>query len=247
MSLLRNLIALHRVDTQVRALRGRVESAQRYLTTQERQVEDLDQQAQELKTQIRQLNAQVGNGQNEMRTLDERIGKIRSELNATTNSKQYTMLLGGLKTVENQKRDLEDQAKALGEKIAQAQAKLDGLQSVRSERGGLRDSAKGELDQRLADVSERLAELERERARAASAIPAEELALFDRVAALHDGEAMAGVVTISARHREYACGVCNCEIPFESFSRLRGHPNTIVQCMNCQRILHLEQVEEAHT
>ncbi|MBM4113370.1 MAG: hypothetical protein FJ253_08370 [Phycisphaerae bacterium] len=246
MSLLRNLIALHRVDAQVRALRGRVDSAKRYLSTQERQVEDLEHQAQELSTQLRQLHAQVGNNQNEMRSLDERIGKIRTELNATTNSKQYTMLLGGLKSVESNKRDLEEQAKTLGEKISQVQSKLDSLQGQRTERGGLRDSAKGELDQRLTDVSERLSELERERARAASAIPPSELAIFDRVASLHDGEAMASVVTISARHREYACSACNCEIPFESYSRLKGHPNAIVQCMNCQRILHLEQVEEAH-
>jgi len=246
MTLLRDLIALHRVDAQVRALRGRVDSARRYLSVQERQVEDLDQQSQDLSTQLRQLHAQVGNNQNEMRALDERIAKIRGELNATTNSKQYTMLLGGLKTVENDQRDLQEQAATLNEKITQVQAKLDALQGVRSERGGLRDSAQGELDQRLADVSERLAELERERARAASAIPPDELAVFDRVAALHDGEAMSSVVTISARHREYACGACNCEIPFESYSRLRGHPNSIVQCLNCQRILHLEQVEEAH-
>lgn len=209
-------------------------------------MQDLDHQVQDLSTQIRQLHAQVGNNQNEMRSLDERIAKIRAELNATTNSKQYTMLLGGLKSVENDKRDLEEQSKSLQEKIGQVQAKMDGLHGVRTERGGLRDSAKGELDQRLSDVSERLAELERERARAASAIPAADLVVFDRVAALHDGEAMASVETISARHREYACGACNCEIPFESYSRLRGHPNSIVQCMNCQRILHLEQAEEAH-
>lgn len=209
-------------------------------------MEDLNHQVQDLSTQLRQLHAQVGNNQNEVRSLDERITKIRNELNATTNSKQYNMLLGGLKSAENDKRELEDQGKALQDKITQVQTKVDGLQGVRTERGGLRDSAQGELDQRLSDVSERLAELERDRARAASAIPPEQLDAFDRVAALHDGEAMASVVTISARHREYACGACNCEIPFESYSRLRGHPDSIVQCMNCQRILHLEQVEEAH-
>lgn len=247
MSLLRNLISLYRVDSQVRALRGRVEAAERYLSIQQGHLSDLEAQLQELQTQLRQLHAQAGNLQNEMRGFDERIAKIRSELNATTNSKQYTILLGGLKTAENQKRDLEEQAKALEEKIGQVKTKIDVVEAQHRERGGLRDGAKGELEQRRSDVSERLAELEAERRRAASAIPATELAIFDRVAQLHEGEAMAQVVTISARHREYACGACNCEIPFESYSRLRGHPDLIVQCMNCQRILHMEQVEEAHT
>lgn len=245
MSLLRNLIALHRVDAQVRALRGRLQSAERYLGGQQRQVDDLSTQRADLAVQLRQLHAQIGNLQNERRALDERIAKVRNELNATTNSKQYTMLLGGLKSVENSKREGEDQEKTLDAKVAEVKSRLDAMEKQETERTHLRDRAKKELEERRNDVSDRLSELEAERARAAAAIPAAQLAVFDHVAHLHEGEAMASIVTISARHREYACGSCNCEIPFESYSRLRGHPDLIVQCMNCQRILHLEQAEEA--
>jgi len=247
MTLLRNLLALHLVDTQVRALRGRLESAEKYLAGQQRQFDDLETQRSDLSTQLRQLHAQIGNAQNELRSFDERIAKIRGELNATTNSKQYTMLLGGLKTVENNKRDTEEQEKTLEAKVAEVKAKLDAIEKLATERGSLRDRAKAELKERHSDIADRLGELEAERARAAAAIPAPQLAIFDHVAHLHEGEAMAAIVTISARHREYACGSCNCEIPFESYSRLRGHADAIVQCMNCQRILHLEQTEEAAT
>lgn len=245
MSLLRNLIALHLVDTQVRALRGRLDSAERYLGAQQRQVDDLELQRSDLAMQLRQLHAQIGNSQNEMRSFDERIAKIRAELNATTNTKQYTMLLGGLKTVETSKQDTQEQEKALEARVGEVKVKLEQVESQLSERGALRDRASAELAERRGDVAGRLGELEAERAKAASAIPAPQLAIFDQVAHLHEGEAMSVIVTISARHREYACGACNCEIPFESFSRLRGHPDAIVQCMNCQRILHLEQAEEA--
>lgn len=247
MSLLRNLIALHRVDSQVRALRGRLDSAERYLAGQQRQVVDLETQKGDLAIQLRHLHAQIGNAQNEGRSFDERIAKIRGELNATTNSKQYTMLLGGLKTAENSKRDTEEQEKGLGTKVAEVQARIQALDKQLAERVSLRDRAQVELDERKHDVSDRLSELEAERKKAAEAIPEAQLAVFDQVAHLHEGEAMAAIVTISARHREYACGSCNCEIPFESFSRLKGTSDSIVQCKNCQRILHLEAVEEAHT
>lgn len=247
MSFLRNLLALHRVDSQVRALRGRLDSAERYLGGQQRQVEDLETQRGDLAMQVRQLHAQIGNAQNEMRSFDERIAKIRNELNATTNTKQYTMLLGGLKSTETSKREAEDQEKALEARVGEVKTRLDALDTQFAERTALRDRAKAELAERRGDIAERLGELERERTRAASAIPTEQLAIFDQVAHLHEGEAMASIVTISARHREYACGACNCEIPFDSYSRLRGSANAIVQCMNCQRILHLEEVEEAAT
>lgn len=245
--LLSNLIALHLVDTQVRALRGRLDSAERFLNGQQRQLDDLEQQRGDLATQLRQLHAQIGNLQNEKRSFDERIAKIRAELNSTTNSKQYTMLLAGLKGVETSKSDADKQETALEEKVAQVKARLDAIELQVTERSALRDRAAAELAERRNDVADRLSELEAERARAASAIPAVQLAVFDHVAHLHEGEAMAPIVTISARHREYACGACNCEIPFESLSRLRSHPNAIVQCMNCQRILHLESVEETTT
>jgi len=196
---------------------------------------------------VRQLHAQIGNLQNEMRSFDERIAKIRTELNATTNTKQYTMLLGGLKSAEGSKHETEEQEKGLEAKVGEIKTRLDAIELQLGERGGLRDGAKAELAERRGDIAERLGELEKERARAASAIPESHLTIFDQVAHLHEGEAMSAIVTISARHREYACSACNCEIPFDSYSRLRGVGDAIVQCMNCQRILHLEQVEEAAT
>jgi hypothetical protein len=41
------------------------------------------------------------------------------------------------------------------------------------------------------------------------------------------------------RHREYACGACNIEVPFETYARLASNSNEAVQCRACTRILFL--------
>ncbi len=246
MPLMQDLIALHRVDSQVRALQGRLDGAKRYLTAQQKQVDELETQRQDLHLQIRQVNASVGNLENDIRGINERVDKLRGELNSTTNTRQYNVVLQELKLIETNRKELETQAEALMEKGEQATTRVTALEAQLAERTKLRDQARGDLNQKTADVADRLSELQRERAAAAARVPEASRKVFDHVAALHDGEAMASVVTLSARHREYACGACNCEIPFESFSRLKSNPEALVQCLSCHRILHLEAVEEAH-
>ncbi|NBU42234.1 MAG: hypothetical protein EBS51_15835, partial [Planctomycetia bacterium] len=103
----------------------------------------------------------------------------------------------------------------------------------------LRDTAQAECVQRRQDTGERLGELERERAAAASQVPADAMTLFDEVADLHEGEAMSEVEVIDARHREYACSACNTEIPLSIYARLAGDTGKVVQCVSCKRILHM--------
>ncbi|MFM9144947.1 MAG: C4-type zinc ribbon domain-containing protein, partial [Phycisphaerales bacterium] len=49
----------------------------------------------------------------------------------------------------------------------------------------------------------------------------------------HDGERI-------ARHREFACGGCNAELPLDAFSRVSAQRDDLVTCMNCGRILYMD-------
>lgn len=239
MPLIENLLTLHRVDTQVRALRSRVEAGERDLAQQAKLLATLQRQEQELAMQIRQFDATVKNLELELKGIQERVDRLRNDLNAAQNDKQYKAILAELKTLEGKKADLETRAVTELERSEQVKARMAELAVQLADRRKIHDVVRTQLDERKADCAGRLAELEAERAQAARGIPDKERKVFERVLDTCEGEAMSEVEEISRRHREYACGACRMELPFGSVSMLASDTNAMVQCKTCGRILFL--------
>ncbi len=241
MSLTENLLALFRVDSQARGLRGRLESAERYLAAQTRQVEDLERQREEMEARRRQLQAKVANLEGESALLDQRIEKLRTELNNASSNKQYSAVLGELNAIKLSRTDLDNRTLQQMEQIEQIATQLAKLAADLAERQKVRGVAAAELRQRHEDVGQRLAELDAERRSAAAVIPPRELSVFNEVANSYHGEAMASVEEIDRRHREYACGACNLSLPFEAVAALLGTSEGMTRCPACGRILYMEE------
>jgi len=239
MGLLDNLLTLHRVDAQVRALRTRVDSAQTYLNRQERELTLLAKQRTDLETQLKQLKAVVHGFETDQAAAQDRVAKLRNELNTSTNPKQYQAILNEMKILENQKDDVVKRAVEEITRAEDTQKRIDLHAATVAERTKVRDLAKAKLDECLKDVGDRLGELEQERRRAADLIPDRERKVFDRVAEETEGEAMADITIVSLRHREFACGSCNIEVPFETYAKLSSTSDALIQCKACTRILYL--------
>jgi predicted nucleic acid-binding Zn-ribbon protein len=239
MALLDNLLTLHRVDSQVRALRSRVTSAETYFRAQEKQLALLAKQKAELETQFKQLQASVHGLEVEQGSATARVEKLRGELNTSTNDKQYKAILNEMKSLETQRDEVVKRAVEEMQRAEETKKRLELHESTIAERLKIRDVAKNQFDECMKDVGERLSELEAERARAAELVPDRERKLFDKVADETEGEAMAEITVVSMRHREFACGACNIEVPFETYARLSSSSNDAVQCRACTRILFL--------
>ncbi len=235
------LLNLFRVDSQVRALRRRLESAERNLQAQTRLLETADQQLEELNSRKRQIQATIGNLEGEIAGIDQRLEKLRTELNSAVTNKQYSAVLTELNTVKLDRSGLEDKVLREMEQIEQIEQQFAEVESQRGNRATVCDAARQELEQREAEVGDRLTELGTERDAAAAEVPGAELAVFNEMADCYDGEAMAPIQEIDRRHREYACGACNMHIPFEQVVLLLGGRDTLVRCTACNRILYLHE------
>jgi predicted nucleic acid-binding Zn-ribbon protein len=241
MSLTENLVNLFQIDAQVRGLRRRLDSAERYLAVQTRNVENLEVQRRELETRQLQLQAKIGNLEGEMAALDERLEKLRDELNAATTNKQYSAVLTELNTAKNARSELEDQALGEMELVEENTQQRETLEQEITEREKVKTLAAQQLQQRHDEVGQRLAELEADREVAASAVPCTELSIFNELADAYDGEAMSAIEEIDRRHREYACGTCRMHIPFQAVSVLLSTNDTLVRCTACGRIMFLQE------
>jgi predicted nucleic acid-binding Zn-ribbon protein len=241
MTLMEHLLNLFRVDAQVRGLRSRLDQAERYLAAQQSKLAAVTRQKDELETRRRQMKAKVGNAETEIASLNQRIEKLRNELNASATNKQYTALLSEINTFKAAKAEMESAVLADMETVEKLSSEIDSLETQAAERVKHRDLAKVQLEERLGDVSERLAELESERAQAAALVPEQERRIFDELSDNYAGEALACIEVIDRRNREYACGSCNMHVPFETVSALMNAGTALVRCTVCKRILFIQE------
>ncbi len=241
MSLMEDLTKLYGVERQLRGLRGRLESAQRYFDGQSQLLVEVGQRLEELHTRKRHLKAKIANLETEGASLDEQLEKYRNDLNGAATNKQYTAVLTELNTVKEKRSKLDDSILEAMSEIESLAEETDEVEAGRAERGKVRDLAEGQLNERREDIGLRLTELEGERASAASAIPPKDLCTFEDLSETFDGEAMATVEEIDRRHREYACGACNMHVPFQSVSALMGPNSGLVRCTSCGRILYIQE------
>lgn len=247
MALVESLLNLHRVDAQVRGLRSRLDTAQRHLSVQTKQLGDLQQQHQELQTRRKHLQAAIATLEVEVKAIDERLEKLRNELNSAVTNKQYSAVLAELNTVKSQRAGIEDRMLADMELLEKLQEQFAALDVQIAERTKIRDHAQAQLEERKSDVGQRLSELETERREAAAVVPPPALAVFDEMADHYQGEAMSPVEVIDRRSREYACGECNMQLPFDLVASLLGRQDSLVRCPSCQRILYLPQESMAES
>jgi predicted nucleic acid-binding Zn-ribbon protein len=241
MNLMENLTKLFQVDKQVRGLRSRLESAQRYRDAQQRHLDEIDLRGEELQTRTRHVKAKIANLETEGASLDEQLEKFRGDLNSAATNKQYTAVLTELNTVKEARSKIDDSILAEMDQLEEIDAQLAEVAAQREERAKVLAVAAAQLQEREDEVGSRLEELEAERATAAAAVPDADLEIFEEMSDIHDGDAMAPVEEIDRRNREYACGECNMHMPFEQVSTLMAPTTTLVRCTACGRILYLHE------
>ncbi len=241
MSLMENLLNLSRVDAQVRGLRKRLDSARTYLESQTQQYHHIQQQLSETQTRKRHLQATIANLETEVVGIDAKLEKFRSDLNTSVTNKQYTTVLSEMNTVKDQRSEVEDRILELMEQVEATEKEIEQIQELLNERAKLRDHAQSQFNERESEVGNRLEELEQEREAAAKAVPGRERAIFDDLAEVHDGEAIAKIIEIDRKYREYACDACNMRVTFEQVSQAITSNDAIVRCTACDRILYMHE------
>lgn len=148
-----------------------------------------------------------------------------------TNPKDLERMQHELESLERRIASLEDDEIEVMERIEEAQGELDQLQGLvleTDERLGALGVAR---DEKLADIDERLQEVQGDRGPTAEGLPTDLLALYARLR-----EQKSGVGAAALRARE--CGGCRLTLDSAELTRIRSLPeDEVVRCEECQRIL----------
>lgn len=241
MALQDQLKQLFSLESRVRGMRARLDSATRRRDAQQRKLGQLQQQVAELADELKRMQAHAATLENDSQATDKRITELRDRMNAVTSNKEYSALLVEVNTLKTAKSKQDDEALEQMERIEEAQLRLAELQDRVAQQQKLLEAAEAEVDAARDAVGDQLETATAERDRAAEDIPPDALALFRKLADEHDGEAVAVIEEQNRRRMEYICGGCFIQLPVEHVNALMSRPDELTTCPNCRRILLIDQ------
>ncbi len=241
MPVMNALLSLHQTERQIRALRSRVDSAELYLTMQQRKKDDIKAHQETQTTRRMQRQAHVGTLETEAQAVEERLGKLREDLNSATSTKEYHGLLNEVNAQKDIKRGLDDQAIAEMTEIEKTEQELKDLESQMTERKTVVKKAKQDLKERESEVAEQLQTLQGERDQRRADVSEGVRDRYELLLEDLDGDVMAEVQEIDRKRREYACGECSVHLPFDQVNRITANADEVLQCETCMRILFVSE------
>lgn len=245
MSVTDQLLRVFRIDQQVKGLETRSRAAQRFLDTQEKQLNELRTRRSSLETQHRQLSAKANNFENDADAIQERINGYRDKMNAASTNKQYQALLVEANTLKNDKSKADEQALELMQQAETVKAEIERLETEIAEREAVVRVAQSERDQRRSEIKDRLEELTRQRAALADAVDGSAMQAYRARLERHGDEedgVMAPVETHDFKRMEFTCGSCMMGMPMELITGLMQ--GRLTHCTSCGVILFIP--EELH-
>jgi uncharacterized protein len=155
----------------------------------------------------------------------------RMDQGLVTNPKDLERMQHELESLERRISSLEDDELEVMEKLEEAQAELAKLEGMVAEADEQMAELATTRDEKLTGLDDELAKVTADRGPAVDGLPADLLALYDRLR-----EQKGGVGAAELRARQ--CGGCRLTLDAAELGRIRGLPaDEVVRCEECQRIL----------
>jgi hypothetical protein len=200
------------LDGRLAALRDRIVAA-------ETEVTDLERVLAKAETDVEQVRARAAKDQDLLLS-----GRI-------TSAKELESLQQEVASLARRQGDLEDAELEVMERLEDARGALSGLTAERDGLTAERDAAVASRDAAWGDGDRDREWVGSERTKVLPDIPADLLALYDKLRADHDG------VGAAALHQR-RCEGCRMELTPTDIGRIRdAAPDTVLRCEECRRIL----------
>ncbi len=230
MTLQDKLIELNRMDKRVRGLRTRLDGNMRRKGIQQRKLDQLNQQHAELDGRVKAHRAALHNLETEAAAMDERVEKLRAQMNEITTNKEYQAVLVEVNTLKLEKSKKDDEALAEMTVVEELQTQLDTLTTQRDGQAKLVEQADADVAASREEIAESLAAAEAEFRAAAADVPRPVLMLYAKLSDDNDGDAIGYVEEYDRKRHEYTCSVSNVVLPPDVVNGLITQPEVVQQC-----------------
>ncbi len=233
--------ALQVIERQLADVRRQFSSSSAAVAVQQRRVDELRQQFQLLHDEVLAHQKEAGAVELELKSREEDVNKLRQTLNSTKTNKEYAAVLTQLNTLKADNSKLEDKALKLMQEVDQVRTETEEVEDQIAQAEKSLEQIRQTSAEETTRLQAMLDDLQTRRKSAAEAVPSKPLGVFDRIAAIRDGDVMAKIEVVGRKPPyQYICGGCNMSITAEHANALRTR-DEIRFCDCCGRILYMEK------
>lgn len=234
------LLKLFNVEKQIRGIKGRLTSAEKFLAEQDKQLAALDAKKAALDGQLKQITVGSKTAEGEAARLDARMSAIKAQMDTAQTNKEYKAFLTEHNTLKVEKDKHETQVLEAMSKMDEIKKQVGELEVQRGEREKVRGVASTDKDTKAKEIQTRLNELLAERETARAGVAAEPLSVFEKLLASRGEDAMAAIEELDRRHYEFTCGSCQRTLTMDIVNVLLS-TGRLTRCTNCGCILYVEK------
>jgi predicted nucleic acid-binding Zn-ribbon protein len=194
---------------------------------------DLDDQARDARIVVDDLTVEqkkVDADVEQVKTRRQR-DQQRMDQGLVSNPKDLQRMQQEMESLQRRITSLEDDELEVMERLEEAQQTLDGLTARLAETDARLAELSATRDRKSADLEQSLGEVAQQRGPVVADLPADLLALYDR---LREAKGGVGAALLRARR----CEGCNLDIDNAELAQIRSAPSdTVIRCEECSRIL----------
>jgi len=194
---------------------------------------ELDRKLVDARTLVADLTAEQQKVDSDVESVKARRVRDRDRMDQglITNPKDLERMTHELVSLERRIGSLEDDEIEIMERLEEAQGVLDGLATEAATTLERSEVVAGELASRTAEIEAEIAEVVAERVPTVDGLPADLLALYEKLRAAKDG---VGAAALRAR----ACSGCHMSLDPSELAVIKRSPSDeVIRCAECQRIL----------
>jgi len=183
------------------------------------------------RTRIKDLEREIARADNDVHTVRQRIERDQRTLESgATGVKQLLDIQHELESLARRQGELEDVELEIMERMEEATSGLAAAENLLAETRDRAEQAAQEWDRRADEIAAEIVALEQRRVEVASELPADLLALYEKV------RDRSGTGAALLRHRR--CGACQIVLSSTDLDRVRAAaPDDVVRCEECGAIM----------
>ncbi|MEW6026297.1 MAG: C4-type zinc ribbon domain-containing protein [Planctomycetota bacterium] len=238
--IIEKLKELQAIDVKIWSLNKLCADKSAGLDSTKANIAALQQRLEEVKQKAKQVKIEIDKKDLELKSNEERVNKLNTQLNTVKTNKEYSALTGEIKSAKADNDVIEDVILNLFNQNETVQKEIKEVEALIKEEMGKLDALSAQVSEEVGRIKTEIEVASSERQKNVCQMDSEALGRYEKIlSSKADRTALACV--IEPYKGAYTCQGCHMDVPPQQVNELMKKKE-MVCCKSCMRILYIEPV-----